>query len=82
LPEYSTADIPFHKALSEGSLNIEPQGSYTWHDQRERSCLFKLLISRGREESPRRKACFHGEEGLKDLIAMEAIYKAAGTPMS
>ena len=23
-----------------------------------------------------------GEEGLKDLIAMEAIYKAAGTPMS
>jgi hypothetical protein len=23
-----------------------------------------------------------GEEGLKDMIAMEAIYKAAGTPMA
>ena len=51
------------------------QGDQTLHFQLEAEHFANCIRTGGTPRTP-------GEEGLRDLLAIEAIYKAAGTPIA
>ena len=75
-PAYNYSGVHLRSLGGRGSaVDITSQGDQTMHFQLEAEHFANCIRTNTEPQSP-------GEEGLRDLIAIESIYKAAGTPIA
>jgi predicted dehydrogenase len=61
--------------VNDQSIDVLATGKAPFQFTLEAEHFADCILNDKRPESP-------GEEGLKDMLAIEAIYKAAGTPIA